>query len=201
LRGTTESLVTTRGPDGSWNVAALGLDASEGEVTARTWGATRTRQNFERVVAASDDAAPAGVVQFTTDPVHFARGAMERWERDAPVLSSAAAWIVVAVEQLDSGSEHGTEWVDWRLSPREWAVREERVPTTNRGSSAVVEATVAASRLGVAGYDQERLRARLAYFAQVARRCGGDREQAAIERTLAAAGIDPDDLASANEPF
>ena len=42
LRGVTEAVVTTRGPNDRWNLAALGLFAGD-PVTARTWGRTRTQ--------------------------------------------------------------------------------------------------------------------------------------------------------------
>lgn len=173
LRGVVESVVTTRGPNGRFNVAALGLHASD-PVTARTWGATRTRRNFERT--------GEGYVQFTRDPVTFVEAALGVREVDEPVLPDADAWVRVAVESAESGESGGTAWVDWRLSPEESRVEREVVPTVNRGYNAVVEATVAASRLGVEAYDQEALRARLDHLAAIARRCGGAREREALDR-------------------
>ena len=173
LRGVTESVVTTRGPEGNWNLAALGLHAGD-PVTARTWGRTRTRRNFERT--------GGGHVQFVRDPVTFVEAALSVEEVDEPVLASADAWVKVAVEREEEGESAGTTWVDWRLVPVESEVRRRVVPTVNRGYNAVVEATVAASRLDVDAYDDARLRSRLDYFEAVARRCGGPREQAAIHR-------------------
>ncbi|WP_020222973.1 DUF447 family spectrin-like domain-containing protein, partial [Halarchaeum acidiphilum] len=94
----------------------------------------------------------------------------------------ADAWVRVEVERLDAGAREGTAWASWALRPVETDVRRERVPTTNRGFAAVVEATVAASRLGVDAYDDDELRARLDYFTEIARTCGGTAERAAIER-------------------
>ncbi|WEL20897.1 DUF447 domain-containing protein [Halorhabdus sp. BNX81] len=173
LRGITESVVTTRGPDGTYNVAALGLSAGD-PVTATTWGQTRTRQNFER--------EGEGYVQFTRDPVDFVEAALTVREIDEPVLPTADAWARVTTEEIDTGTEDGTEWVKWRLDPIESAIERETVPTTNRGYAAVIEATVAASRLGVPAYDDDRLAARLAYFSDVIERCGGEREQVAWQR-------------------
>jgi hypothetical protein len=176
-RGVAESVVTTRGPNDRWNVAALGLSAPDSKadpVTARTWGRTRTRRNFgER---------EGGYVQFWTDPVDFVEAACSVREADEPVLESAAAWAQVRVERLDAGAEDGTEWVDWALSPVESVVRSREVPVHNRARAAVVEATVAASRLGVPGFDDERLRARIAHYADVVDACAGEREAAAWER-------------------
>jgi hypothetical protein len=180
LSGVTESLVATRGENDRWNVAALGLHA-EWPVRARTWGRTRTRRNFERFVETELYGQDALVVQFTSDPVAFVRAALEVWERDEPVLESAAAWVSVGVERVIADEEDGTEWVDWHLRPGPWAVREQRVPTVNRGFAAVVEATVAASRLDVPAYDETTLREQIETHSDVARHCGGDREQLAIE--------------------
>ncbi|MFB6206545.1 MAG: DUF447 domain-containing protein [Haloglomus sp.] len=185
-RGVVESVVTTRGPNDRWNVAALGLhgpggdgngesrERDDGPVTARTWGRTRTRRNFAE--------RGTGYVQFWTDPVDFVEAACSVREEPEPVLESAAAWARVRVERLEAGTEDGTEWVDWSLSPVESVVRSRAVPTHNRARAAVVEATVAASRLGVAGYDDEALRERLAHYECVVDSCAGARERAAWAR-------------------
>ncbi|WP_458187164.1 DUF447 domain-containing protein [Haladaptatus sp. NG-WS-4] len=173
LRGVTESVVTTLGPNDLWNVAALGLH-SGGPVTARTWGNTRTRRNFHR--------QGGGVVQFTRDPRDFVDATLSIREEADPVLDSADAWVEVEVESVDSGESGGTRWEEWELTPVETEVVREAVPTTNRGFSAVVEATVAASRLDVAAYDADDLRERLDYFEDVARTCGGEREREAFAR-------------------
>ncbi|MGM0389815.1 MAG: DUF447 domain-containing protein, partial [Natrinema limicola] len=153
LSGVTESVVTTLGPNGLWNAAPLGLHAGE-HVTARTWGNTRTRRNFHR--------QGEGYVQFIDDPVVFADAALSIVEFEEPILESACAWARVVVEQVDAGSEGDTDWEEWELRPSESGVERETVPTIDRGFGAVVEATVAASRLEVAAYDDAELRDRLA---------------------------------------
>ncbi|GAB3669661.1 DUF447 domain-containing protein [Halopiger thermotolerans] len=191
LTGVTETVVTTLGPNGRWNAAALGVfagdggDGSDGDAdgtdgadeplaTATTWGNTRTRGNFHR--------EGEGYVQFVDDPVVFADAALSILERDAPVLESAAAWVRVAVEPVDRGTENGTEWEEWELRPLKAGVERTTVPTISRGFGAVVEATVAASRLGVPGYDVAELRDRLSYYELVVERAGGPREREALER-------------------
>ncbi|MFB6095803.1 MAG: DUF447 domain-containing protein [Haloferacaceae archaeon] len=192
LRGVTESVVATLGPNGRWNVAALGLhaparspgsEAAAGRdaVTARTWGRTRTRRNFERgPTAAHGDRAVDGVVQFTTDPREFVAAAVTVHEVDDPVLPGAAAWVDVAVERLAGGEAGGTEWVDWAVRPLASEVRERTVPTINRGFNAVIEATVAVSRLDVPGYDEAQLLDRLAHLASVVEAAGGPAERSAM---------------------
>jgi hypothetical protein len=176
-RGVTESIVTTLGPNDRWNVAALGLfppESTNDQVTARTWGRTRTRRNFAE--------RGEGYVQFWRDPTDFVEAACGIREEPEPVLEHVAAWARVRVDRLDSGEEDGTEWVDWALHPVESVVRSREVPTHNRARAAVVEATVAASRLGVDGFDDEVLRARIDYYADVVDSCGGELERAAWER-------------------
>lgn len=173
LRGVTESVVTTAMQDDAWNVAALGLHAGD-PVTARTWGDTRTRRNFART--------GTGYIQFVHDPVVFVNAALGIREVEQPILEKAAAWVEVSVQKVDSGSSNGTSWIDWTLDPIQATVRDESIPTINRGFNAVIEATVAASRLDVPTYDSATLERRLEYFASVARHCGGEREQAAFDR-------------------
>ncbi|ELY49210.1 DUF447 domain-containing protein [Natronolimnohabitans innermongolicus] len=204
LSGVTETVVTTLGPNGLWNAAPLGVFAggesgendgdngdetdgsdgageAEGEhgtaaapATARTWGNTRTRRNFHR--------QGEGYVQFVDDPVVFADAALSISESEEPVLESTRAWARVAVEPVASGTDDGTEWEQWELRPLESGIESTTVPTIDRGFGAVIEATVAASRLGVPGYDDAELRERLEYFASVVDRAGGPRERDALER-------------------
>ncbi|WP_256299860.1 DUF447 domain-containing protein [Haloarchaeobius salinus] len=171
LRGVTESVVATRGPNGRWNVAALGLHAGD-PVTARTWGRTRTRLNFDR--------RGGGVVQFTRDPVDFTRAALDVYEREEPVLDSSQAWARVEAEHVTTGDDGDTEWAEWQLHPVESAVTSRPVEPVTRAFGAVIEATVAASRLDVPGYDETTLRQRLSYFEAVVERCGGQREREAM---------------------
>ncbi|WP_439331151.1 DUF447 domain-containing protein [Halobellus inordinatus] len=180
LRGVTESVVTTLGPNDRWNVAALGLhapDESGGDeapapVTATTWGNTRTRRNFHR--------QGGGVVQFVSDPRTFVEAAVTIREEDDPVLPDAHAWVDIEARQVDAGESGGTRWERWELTPIESAVVETTVPTINRGFGAVIEATVATSRLDVPAYDTDELLARLRYFAETVERCGGRPEREAF---------------------
>ncbi len=179
LTGVTESVVTTLGPNDLWNVAALGLHAPADSKTAtepvraRTWGRTRTWRNFEE--------RGEGVVQFTADPLDFAEAALTIREEPTPVLDSADAWVRVRVERVASGDADGTQWVDWHLHPTESHVVDTGVRTVDRALLAVVDATVAASRLDVPAYDTEELLDRLVYFDDVVARCGGERARAAFD--------------------
>ena len=168
-----ETVATTRGPDGAWALAALGLHPGD-PVTARTWGRTRTRRNLER--------EGGGYVQFVRDPVVFVDAALAALDLDEPVHPAADAWVEVTAERLAEGTEGGTAWVDWALEPVEAVVVREAVPTLERGVAAVVEATVAASRLDVPAYDADALRERLAHHRDVVARCGGPREREAMAR-------------------
>ena len=171
--GIAETVTLTRDPDGRWNVAALGVHAGD-PATARTWGETVTRRNFERT--------GEGVVAFPDDPVLFVDAALTERKESSPRLDGLAARVEVAVDERDRGTDGGTEWVDWTLVPHDSEVLRRSVPVTNRGFNAIVEMTVAASRLGVPAYDDETLRGRLAYFAEVVETCGGARERAALEK-------------------
>lgn len=173
IEGITESVVTTPDADGQWALAALGLHPGD-PVTARTWGGTRTRRNFER--------AGRGVVQFTRDPVVFVEAALGVSTVDEPVLDAAAAWVEVTVERQATGEDGGTDWIDWALTPVESAVVHEAVPTIERGTNAVIEATIAASRLGVPTYDDAVLRDRLAHYRAIVERCGRSADREAMAR-------------------
>jgi len=183
LRGVTETVVATLGPNDRWNLAALGVHApDDGSATATTFGNTRTRRNFHR--------EGGGYVQFVDDPVTFADAALSIRETDEPVVDGATAWARVEAEQTGSEDEAGTRLEHWALRPVESEVLREAPFAPNRGFYAVVEATVAVSRLGVDAYDDATLRERLRYFERVARNCGGAREREAIERVREHADAD-----------
>lgn len=173
--GIVETVTTTPQPDGTWNVAALGLtDVSEGTAQARTWGRTRTRKNFER--------EGRGYVHVHTDPVVFARAALERWTREEPVLPEAAAWAKVETSDTEQGTTNGTNWRDWTLRPLATDILRRQVPCPSRGFPAVIEMTVAASRLGHPAYHDDQLLDRLDAYSATAIRCGGPREREAVDR-------------------
>lgn len=176
FRGVTESVVATKGPNDLWNVAALGLHAGD-PVTAQTYGNTRTRRNFER--------RGGGVVQFVADPRTFVDVALSIREEDEPVLHSADAWVEVDAELVGTREEQGTTIREWELTPGESEIVREGATTINRGFGAVIEATVAASRLDTPGFDDAELRAQLDVLADVVKRCGGAREREALERVEA----------------
>jgi len=207
LRGVTESVVTTLGPNDRWNVAALGLHAAagserigdsdssddlddpdapgalrgtDGPVTARTYGRTRTWRNFTE--------RGGGFVQFTPDPRTFVDAALTVREVDKPVLDAADAWVEVRVEELDSETDGDITIRTWALTPVESEVRRRTVPTINRGFGAVIDATVAASRLDVPAFETGELLDRLRYFADVVERCGGPAEREAFARIDEATG-------------
>ncbi len=177
LAGVTETVVTTRGPNELWNAAALGVFAGADEAnaaTATTWGNTRTRRNFHR--------EGEGYVQFVDDPITFVNAALTIDEHDDPVLEHAAAWTRVAVERIDSGTENGTEWEQWRLEPLETTIKRETVPTISRGFGAVIElpslprdSALPATTTPNCGTDSP-------FFESVVERAGSPREQAALER-------------------
>jgi len=176
LAGVTETVVTTRGRNDRWNVAALGLHApDDGDpATATTWGNTRTRRNFHR--------EGGGYVQFVADPVDFAEAALSIREEADPVLDSADAWVRVEAIHVGTEDDAGTRREQWELRPVEREVVRTAPRTIDRGFAAVVEMTVAVSRLDVDAYDTEALRERLRYFESVAETCGGERERVAVER-------------------
>ena len=176
LRGVTESIVATLGPNDRWNMAALGLHAPDepGEpVTATTWGNTRTKRNFHR--------QGGGVIQFTSDPREFVDAAVTIREEPEPVLPNTDAWVEIEAESVEGGTDGGTEWEQWELRPiAEGTVERSQPLTINRGFYAVVDATVAASRLDVPSFDTEQLVDRLRYFEETVEKCGGPREREAF---------------------
>ena len=188
--GIIESVITTEQADGSWNVAALGVHTDGSTYSAKTWGETRTRVNLSRT--------NYGYVQTITDSMDYARAALDRWTVDDPILPSAAAWVSVETAKTETGSTNGTTWVKWILHPEHSEIKERHVPTPTRGFPAVVEMTIAASRLGVPSYDQDLLVERLDYFNDVVKTCGTQQDREAANWILST--IDEQIIENHGEP-
>ncbi len=176
LRGVTETVIATPNADGSWNQAAFGVHAGE-PPWGRTWGETTTHQNLGR--------DKTGVLQFPTDPVAVVTAALDAYVTDGPVLTTAAAWVTVEASTRKRGTDGGTAWTEWALTPAAHGVRKRAVPTLRRARTAVIEAAVAASRLDVEAYDRDRLETVLERTATLVERTGTERERAAIDRIAA----------------
>lgn len=169
--GVVETVITTRQPDGAWNAAALGITGPP-PVTATTWGRTRTRNNLER--------HGHGYVQFLCDPVVFVTAALEIFETSTPILDTTAAWVEITVSHRNEGTTRGTSWIEWELTPEATDVIDRYIPVINRGFNAVIEASVAASRLHVAAYDTDELLTRIRWLESIVDRCGAERDQEAF---------------------
>ncbi|MFB6126013.1 MAG: DUF447 domain-containing protein [Halolamina sp.] len=200
LRGVTETVVATLGPNDRWNLAAWGVHAPETAGDGDGTG-TETEAEVEAETEAEDGGPPAtaytfgrtrtwrnvrerggAVVTFVTDPRDFVDAALSVREASGPVLPSADAWVEVAVDRVGVEQRGDTTVREWSLTPVAGAVRRRRPRAVNRAFGAVVDATVAASRLDVDAYDEATLLDRLRYFADVVDRCGGSAERAAFGR-------------------
>lgn len=175
----TETVSVTEGGDG-FNVAPMGVvrrggddgdDCGDGgcEVFARLWRGSDTLENVRETGRV--------VVNFTRDPVVYVESALD--DADGRVvdgrLEGADAWIRCSAER--EGTERDGEVERWRLNAVETEVETRRVYAVNRGFNAVVEAAVDATRLGF----RPELRERVERNAEVALKCGGPREERAVE--------------------
>lgn len=181
LAGISECIVTTEQPNGQWNLSALGLIGGE-PATATTWGNTRTKRNFERT--------GIGFIQFTQSTTDFVAAALDVLEFDEPILPASDAWVKVTVQETERGTKNGTTWTSWQLDPVQGKVVRQTVPVLNRGTAAVIEATVAASRLDVNAYDVTTLLGNLQRQQSIVERCGREEDKEAFERLTALTGWD-----------
>ncbi|MFB6162331.1 MAG: DUF447 domain-containing protein [Halococcoides sp.] len=171
LHGVTETVVTT--PDDSGHrVAALGIHAGD-PVTARTYEGSYTHANLH--------VEGRAVVHFTRDPALVVEAALGDLTVDDPHLD-APARVAISVREIDRGRDGETGWTEWALEPDDATVKKRAIPRIERAVGAVVEAAVAASRLGVPGTDRERLETRIEWAESVVDSCGDSRARAAMRR-------------------
>lgn len=175
LAGITETVIATPNPDRTWHQASFGLHPDTDHTgRGRCWGQTKTASNLERTGEA--------VFQFLTDPLVFAETALGDCNTPAPVFQSTHAWVRVGAVNVATGCQNDTQWSDWQFTPQTSAIRKETVPVVRRGTAAVIEALVAASRLDVPGYDQSTLIAQIDRSRSIINRCGTPRDKTALRR-------------------
>lgn len=175
LAGITETIVTTPNPDDTWHQATFGLHSSETQTgSGRCWGQTTTARNLAR----TGDC----IFQFSTDPLVFVEAALSDCNTSKPIFESTNAWTRAVANQVETGTKAGTKWSDWQFRPQAGGVRNRTVGVVRRGTAAVIEALVAASRLHVPSYDRSELLAQIDRSRSLVDRCGTDRDQTAFRR-------------------
>ncbi len=177
IEGIIEVVVTTFDASTCWNVALLGLHGGE-IVTARTWGKTRTRENFSK--------GKNAYVHFVRDAVLFAEAALCIKEQKDPHIEGSYAWAKIEAKTIGLGEENDTEWEDWRIDVRESQVVKKEVPILNRGHNSIIEATVIASRLRIS-QNRERDLQNIEKLLKITEKCGNARDREAkilVERLV-----------------
>ena len=166
IEGIVEVIVTTFDMSTCWNVALLGLQGG-GTVTARTWGKTRTRENFSK----DRDA----YIHFVRDAVLFVEAALCIKEQKSPHIDGSYAWAKIEANSIGVGMERGTEWEDWNINIRESKILKREVPVVNRGYNAIVEATIIMSRLRIS-QDKEKDLQSIENLLKIVEKCGNVRD-------------------------
>jgi len=176
-----ETVVTTINPDDTVNCAAMGVEWGEQQIVIKPFRGTRTLRNLR--------ATRAAVVNVTDDILLFSQAALgdpapptrAAAVVEGAVLEDACSWREVRVAEIDEGDERA------------------RVSTTvvgggagreflgfNRASSAVLEASILASRVRM--LDAEVIRAELRRLQVLVDKTGGPREREAMAYVRAMVG-------------
>jgi hypothetical protein len=128
------------------------------------------------------------VINLVTDPRQFVRAALSVYEPPAAVLPGAAAVVEATATATREWTEQTTQMTRWELQPVWVSIRRWGVPTYRRGRTAVIDATVAASRLDVPDVDTADLRAELERCATIVERTGSSSDRAAFAEIDALTG-------------
>jgi hypothetical protein len=173
-----ETVVTTAGPDGVVNCAAMGVRWGEAELTFWPFDATRTLRNLR--------VRGEAVVHLTDDVLLFVQAALGRPRppmRPAAtiagwVIEDASAWREVVVTDIAPAGD-GLARSRVRAQVVAGGDGSQPPPGLCRARHAAVEASIAASRLRWLG--AERVRAELDRLQELVDRTAGPRERAAME--------------------
>ncbi len=174
-----ETVVTTTGPDGVVNCAAMGVRWGEEELVFWPFDDTRTLRNLrvrgEAVVHLTDD-----VLLFVQAALGHPRPALRAAEVVAgSVIEEARAWREVVVSEIaPSGDGQARSRVRARVVARGTGTATAEPPGLCRARHAAVEASILASRLRWLG--GERVGAELERLQELVDKTAGPRERAAM---------------------
>jgi hypothetical protein len=173
-----ETVVTTTGPDGVVNCAAMGVRWGEDELVFWPFDATRTLRNLRFRGEA--------VVHLTDDVLLFVQAALGRPSpamRPATVIAgavikAASSWREVVVTEI-APSKDGVARSRVRARVVAAGAGSQESLGLCRARYAVVEASILASRLR--WLDPERVRTELARLQELVDKTAGPRERAAMD--------------------
>jgi hypothetical protein len=173
-----ETVVTTTGPDGVVNCAAMGVRLGEQELVFWPFDSTRTLKNLrfrgEAVVHLTDD-----VLLFVESALGHPRPAMRAASVVAgSVIEEANAWREIIVTEI-APSEDGLARSRVRARVVATGTGTRQPQGLCRARHAAVEASIFASRLRWLG--GERVWAELARLQELVDKAAGPRERAAME--------------------
>jgi uncharacterized protein len=177
-----ETVVTTINPDGSVNCGAMGVEWGEERIVIKPYAGTRTLRNLR--------ATGAAVVNLTDDILLFSKAALgdphppthPATSIEGAVLDDACSWREVRVEAIDDSAQRAR--VDTVVVER--GIGREFLGF-NRARSAVLEASILASRAGL--LPAAEIRAELQRLQVIVDKTAGPREREAmayVERRLSA---------------
>jgi len=181
--GISEVIVTTKSAAGTPNAAPIGIISEITEQSERSYFVTlyKGSQTLANVLATGRLAA-----NVTTDAVLFVETAFDDLSAACftefaglPVLAEANAWIVFTSKLV----EERPQYLRVQLCSAAVKINRKEVRAINRGLNAVIEATVLATRLRIVTEKRERevQRKELERYAAIVAKCGGLRENQALE--------------------
>ena len=181
--GISEVIVTTKSAAGKPNAAPIGIISESTEEGERRYFVKlyRGSQTLANVLATGKLAA-----NVTTDAVLFVETAFDDLSAACftefaglPVLAEANAWIVFTSKLV----EERPQYLRVQLCSAAVKINRKEVRAINRGLNAVIEATVLATRLRIVTEKRERevQRKELERYAAIVAKCGGLRENQALE--------------------
>ena len=155
----------------------MGIIRKQDTVLIRLFKGSRTYQNIL--------AENFLVANITNDPVAFVRYAFSDVQpedietisspgREFPVLKAAQSWV--AFECINTKMTHQTLVAE--LRPLRGHVRSFYPKAPNRGLSAIIEATIHATRYKING--EEKYIKLIDFYEDIINKCGGEREKEAI---------------------
>jgi len=182
--GISEVIVTTRSASGKPNAAPIGIiteiNEEEGEIKhfIKLYKGSQTLSN---VLETNTLAA-----NVTDDAVLFVKAVFEHLSQNyfsvfegMPILTEAQSWIVFTSVL----AEESNEYLLFRVTPKAVEIKRKRVKAINRGLNAVIEAAILATRLNRAKDEEEKeeMRKQMEHYKEIVEKCGGRRENEAME--------------------
>jgi len=184
--GINEIIAVTTNPDNTANAAPIGLHKQGNKLQIHLYK-NQTRENIKHTKHLTANITHNPILIVTSalsklDQKEYTK--IEYQQEKYPILENSDAWILFKAEERDNNTTNPTPTIPttptiFILEPLTNAVNREKSQVINRGSNAVIEASIHATRY-VLNHNQKQLN-QIKYYNKIVNKCGTPQDNKAMK--------------------